>query len=166
MGPFSVCSNGQIFQDIPREAAGVVTIGNFVGPLATRTGLSAADFGDNRKPVRDSVRGGNPIRVKAPGSSISLAGEEGLEPPTPGFGDRCSNQLSYTPAGNFSGSAIALLEQSYGAFLIYQRGALGARLPSHGELFQSSKSCAGVAIRSIPLVSVDVSLDLERFPLL
>jgi hypothetical protein len=26
-----------------------------------------------------------------------LAGEEGLEPPTPGFGDRCSNQLSYTP---------------------------------------------------------------------
>ena len=28
---------------------------------------------------------------------ISMAGEEGLEPPTPGFGDRCSNQLSYTP---------------------------------------------------------------------
>jgi hypothetical protein len=26
-----------------------------------------------------------------------LAGEEVLEPPTPGFGDRCSNQLSYTP---------------------------------------------------------------------
>ena len=34
---------------------------------------------------------------------ISLAGEEGLEPPTPGFGDRCSNQLSYTPVGNFRG---------------------------------------------------------------
>jgi hypothetical protein len=30
-------------------------------------------------------------------SLILLAGEEGLEPPTPGFGDRCSNQLSYTP---------------------------------------------------------------------
>jgi hypothetical protein len=27
----------------------------------------------------------------------SLAGVEGLEPPTPGFGDRCSGQLSYTP---------------------------------------------------------------------
>ena len=26
-----------------------------------------------------------------------VAGVEGLEPPTPGFGDRCSNQLSYTP---------------------------------------------------------------------
>ena len=26
-----------------------------------------------------------------------LAGVEGLEPPTPGFGDRCSSQLSYTP---------------------------------------------------------------------
>ena len=24
---------------------------------------------------------------------ILLAGEEGLEPPTPGFGDRCSNQI-------------------------------------------------------------------------
>jgi hypothetical protein len=30
-------------------------------------------------------------------SLISLAGVEGLEPPTPGFGDRCSSQLSYTP---------------------------------------------------------------------
>ncbi len=27
-----------------------------------------------------------------------LAGVEGLEPPTPGFGDRCSSQLSYTPS--------------------------------------------------------------------
>src|SRR5436190_20871544 len=29
--------------------------------------------------------------------SCALAGVEGLEPPTPGFGDRCSSQLSYTP---------------------------------------------------------------------
>src|SRR5579883_302644 len=36
-------------------------------------------------------------RVYAPKSAAPLAGEEGLEPPTPGFGDRCSNQLSYTP---------------------------------------------------------------------
>jgi hypothetical protein len=28
---------------------------------------------------------------------VPLAGVEGLEPPTPGFGDRCSSQLSYTP---------------------------------------------------------------------
>ena len=27
-----------------------------------------------------------------------VAGVEGLEPPTPGFGDRCSGQLSYTPS--------------------------------------------------------------------
>lgn len=26
-----------------------------------------------------------------------MAGVEGLEPPTPGFGDLCSSQLSYTP---------------------------------------------------------------------
>jgi hypothetical protein len=29
---------------------------------------------------------------------FGLAGVEGLEPPTPGFGDRCSGQLSYTPS--------------------------------------------------------------------
>lgn len=29
---------------------------------------------------------------------LNLAGVEGLEPPTPGFGDRCSSRLSYTPA--------------------------------------------------------------------
>lgn len=33
-----------------------------------------------------------------PVGSRFLAGVEGLEPPTPGFGDRCSDQLSYTPA--------------------------------------------------------------------
>src|SRR5205085_5463995 len=32
-----------------------------------------------------------------PAASGALAGVEGLEPPTPGFGDRCSSQLSYTP---------------------------------------------------------------------
>src|ERR1700733_1884837 len=30
-------------------------------------------------------------------TALELAGVEGLEPPTPGFGDRCSSQLSYTP---------------------------------------------------------------------
>jgi hypothetical protein len=30
--------------------------------------------------------------------SSELAGEAGLEPATCGFGDRCSNQLSYSPA--------------------------------------------------------------------
>jgi hypothetical protein len=37
------------------------------------------------------------LLLKAHKELILLAGEEGLEPPTPGFGDRCSNQLSYTP---------------------------------------------------------------------
>src|ERR1700680_1773040 len=36
--------------------------------------------------------------VSRPASDFwRLAGVEGLEPPTPGFGDRCSSQLSYTP---------------------------------------------------------------------
>ena len=37
-----------------------------------------------------------PIKIHSPLS----AGLEGLEPPTPGFGDRCSNQLSYRPVDN------------------------------------------------------------------
>tara|TARA_Y100000034_G_scaffold8569_1_gene9295 strand:- start:163 stop:414 length:252 start_codon:yes stop_codon:yes gene_type:complete len=31
-----------------------------------------------------------------------LAGAEGLEPPTIGFGDRCSTNWNYAPATNFS----------------------------------------------------------------
>ena len=38
----------------------------------------------------------------APSTGLSakspMAGVEGLEPPTPGFGDRCSSRLSYTPS--------------------------------------------------------------------
>lgn len=32
-------------------------------------------------------------------SSEGLAGAEGFEPPTHGFGDHCSTWLSYTPKG-------------------------------------------------------------------
>ena len=35
--------------------------------------------------------------TKRTGWPVSLAGVEGVEPPIPGFGDRCSSQLSYTP---------------------------------------------------------------------
>jgi hypothetical protein len=44
-------------------------------------------------------RGGLPVCSLGPVDKylIQLAGVEGLEPPTPGFGDRCSDQLSYTP---------------------------------------------------------------------
>ncbi|CAH1666395.1 hypothetical protein CHELA40_15103 [Chelatococcus asaccharovorans] len=37
--------------------------------------------------------------TELPAFGDPLAGVEGLEPPTPGFGDRCSSQLSYTPSG-------------------------------------------------------------------
>jgi hypothetical protein len=41
------------------------------------------------------------------------AGVEGLEPPTPGFGDQCSGQLSYTPNRNFT---IWFLYEQYGSY--------------------------------------------------
>ena len=40
-------------------------------------------------------------------TEIYLAGVEGLEPPTPGFGDRCSSQLSYTPTQSVCGGPKA-----------------------------------------------------------
>jgi hypothetical protein len=45
---------------------------------------------------RRTARSGPP-RNHETRSMTWLAGVEGLEPPTPGFGDRCSSQLSYTP---------------------------------------------------------------------
>ena len=43
-------------------------------------------------------------RVKRTRCRSALAGVEGLEPPTPGFGDRCSDQLSYTPSARRGGA--------------------------------------------------------------
>src|SRR5512135_3273258 len=61
----------------------------------------------------------NPCRLKtsfrlvfAPAPSplgaklLTVAGVEGLEPPTPGFGDRCSSQLSYTPIAYSNETAL------------------------------------------------------------
>src|SRR3990170_7202517 len=42
-------------------------------------------------------RGKPPPASCLPARASVVAGVEGLEPPTPGFGDRCSSQLSYTP---------------------------------------------------------------------
>ena len=45
----------------------------------------------------------HPLHLPVHGISL-LAGAEGLEPPTAGFGDRCSTKLSYGPlSGRFEG---------------------------------------------------------------
>ena len=54
-----------------------------------------------------------------------MAGEAGLEPATCGFGDRCSSQLSYSPASEL---ACPLLFD----FLV--RGVLAAMLAKLGKL--------------------------------
>src|SRR5205807_6065281 len=59
---------------------------------------SSPEFG--RGKMDDSQRRPSIPVVRVPSFVVfsCLAGVEGLEPPTPGFGDRCSSQLSYTPS--------------------------------------------------------------------
>ena len=53
----------------------------------------------NQHPISTEPKSTGHERLNKPDlpGSRSLAGVEGVEPPTPGFGDRCSSQLSYTP---------------------------------------------------------------------
>src|SRR5215208_3585681 len=50
-------------------------------------------------------------------TAVALAGVEGLEPPTPGFGDRCSSQLSYTPKPCSTGTSCTVLLCRFGRLL-------------------------------------------------
>ena len=47
-------------------------------------------------------------------NKFNLAGVEGLEPPTPGFGDQCSSHLSYTPLiVAYTKSTLAIIASRY-----------------------------------------------------
>src|SRR5438309_7807995 len=78
-------------------------------PRLQKAGLSAEASAQAREPsARLSPCGlRRAIRLSRPHAQKHLrrlmAGVEGLEPPTPGFGDRCSNQLSYTPSSDDGG---------------------------------------------------------------
>src|SRR5262245_50827723 len=88
--------------DIMRTAAVVTTVSLRVGQVTLDT--SVRTCWRNSKGFITYIP--NLCRIDLPRSPASprtfelprlVAGVEGLEPPTPGFGDRCSSQLSYTP---------------------------------------------------------------------
>ena len=64
-----------------------------------------------------------------------VAGAAGFEPATCGFGDRCSNQLSYAPAGSYNSSRRAAAMRMPGEALrswLYHtlyRASTGSRPP-------------------------------------
>ena len=66
-------------------------------------------------------------------SVTTLAGVEGLEPPTPGFGDRCSSQLSYTPTEGACGGMHARQQRRYAR----QIGALQGRVTTQPRQFEN-----------------------------
>lgn len=47
-----------------------------------------------------------------------MAGEEGFEPPTCGFGDRCSSQLNYSPLYKQEFTTIKKLKLQFEKFSI------------------------------------------------
>src|ERR1700677_2365110 len=71
---------------------------NFSGSNATNTALPKPRTNICITTIRHH---GNPRPPAAPlVKPGTLAGVEGLEPPTSGFGDRRSSQLSYTPSSS------------------------------------------------------------------
>ncbi len=86
-----------------------------------------------------------------------MAGVEGLEPPTPGFGDRCSSQLSYTPAGSPAGSARGSCIASYGqgvwpsGFGVNGRAARVVPAPADRETVNGKPLAADRRVRPLAL---------------
>src|SRR4249919_3306168 len=78
----------------------VITVSLRVGQVTLETSVRTCCRNSNGFVLAISilVRGGRTDRAQPRLlRPKNVAGVEGLEPPTPGFGDRCSSQLSYTP---------------------------------------------------------------------
>ena len=77
------CSTVALIADPPFAFGRLVTVFLSLPYIALRAQSSA----DSAQPRNYGLNG-----------LLKMAGQEGFEPPTPGFGDRCSSQLSYWPA--------------------------------------------------------------------
>jgi hypothetical protein len=70
---------------------------------------------------------------------------EGLEPPTPGFGDRCSSQLSYTPRQR---DYLNVFKRLSNGRVVVVGVILNANLGGHSERRYSERSRSRVHIGS------------------
>ena len=75
--------------------------------------------------------GSSPRHITRCTSIPPLAGVEGLEPPTPGFGDRCSDQLSYTPSGGTGPGGLIMRSRRPGP---QRMRRITHRYPKHNRL--------------------------------
>src|SRR5262249_60307834 len=74
----------------------VTTVSRRVGQVTLATSVRTCWINSKGLVLAILILAAEAIRSFLP-TRLGLAGVEGLEPPTPGFGDRWSSQLSYTP---------------------------------------------------------------------
>src|SRR3990172_1380490 len=81
-----------------------------------------------------SLGAGNCVGVAQP-AHAGMAGQEGFEPPSRGFGDRCSSRWSYWPNRASSGATVAVTS------LLYERFASG--IADNTSSVPTDPACSG-----------------------
>jgi hypothetical protein len=105
---------------------------------STRTSLMKPVILFTIEATSPSIRSGKALQKSTsnppnlPNTSAMLAGVEGFEPPTPGFGVRCSSRWSYTPADTRSPPLL-----SRGALPCLLVSRMRAAVPAVLSVFQT-----------------------------
>src|SRR4029450_5693223 len=89
--------NNAVAIDMASTMTVVMTVSRRVGQVTLATSVRTCWTNSKGLVLAIIILAAEAIPLLPANSRLGLAGVEGLEPPTPGFGDRCSSQLSYTP---------------------------------------------------------------------